>query len=164
MSTPETPLMQRVATSFQELAASAVTLNEASDELGKTIATLEAVLQRLNLGVTAWVTFRHSTSEDHLYYTYDQVGYEKSGGKWGIVIRSLSGEPGDNGDTIDGSWFFNESPRLQRVKALNKLPELLDELKKSADATTKQIKANIPHAQQLAAAITEAVKPAVSHK
>src|ERR1700735_4513106 len=66
------------------------------------------------------------------HYQSDDVGYTKAGGKWGLAIRSVSGNEG-NGNTSEDLWPFNEAPRGLGVRSVAKIPDLLD--KPIADAT-----------------------------
>ena len=52
------PLPQRIQQSFAQLASAADELNAVSNELGSVIVKIERVLQGLNVGVPAWVSFR----------------------------------------------------------------------------------------------------------
>jgi hypothetical protein len=77
--------------SFQNLAKLAPTLNAASDELTKAIGSLEQSLKKLNIGVSAWVTFADLTDEPGRgEYDYQQVGYTKLKSEWGIALRRNS--------------------------------------------------------------------------
>ena len=68
---------ERVQASFRQLSAVATGLNTASDELAKTISELDAALQELHLGISAWVTITGAaTDEDGDYWSRD-IGYAK---------------------------------------------------------------------------------------
>src|SRR5579863_3510478 len=79
----------RVQRSYEKLTAAAVSLNSVSDQLGRVVVELDAALKILNLGITSWIHFR-SWSND-VEHSSDQIGYARIGGKWGIAIRSVSG-------------------------------------------------------------------------
>ena len=49
---------------FPSLAATATNLNEASKELSEVIERIDDALQRLNLGVTAWVKVQGDNTSD----------------------------------------------------------------------------------------------------
>lgn len=132
MSADNTLLFQRVQESFRKLSVVSTYLNAVSDKLGASASGLDASLKRLNLGISSWVAFSEWQSEDHLQYKSDDVGYTKAGGKWGLAIRSVSGNEA-HGNTNEDLWPFNEAPRGLRIRAVAKIPDLLDKL--VADAT-----------------------------
>src|SRR4051794_10593863 len=84
-------LSERVQSSYQKLTEAAATLNAASDELGTSIASLDAILKKLNLGLPAWVTITGDEDHNSGYYWKREVGYAKIAGKWGIAISASSG-------------------------------------------------------------------------
>jgi hypothetical protein len=153
MPTKENSLVERVQSSYRQLAVAATNLNAVSDQLGKTIVQLDSSLKKLNLGVSAWVTISSNEWPDGSWAS-DQLGYDKIDGEWGIGIRKVSGsytheECGENST----EWLFHTAPRTLRIAAIEKIPELIDELTKQADATTKKAIAKLDQANQLAAAI-----------
>jgi len=158
VSTNNDSLTQRVQSSYRQLAVAATTLNAASDELGKSIEELDSALKNLNLGIPSWVTFSTGDSPDGVYYSYDQVGYAKIGGKWGIAIRSVSGnEYQREHDDVD-AWLFNDAPRVLRVQAIGSIPDLLDQLTKDATEATTKVNEKAEQARQLATAINALVE------
>jgi len=152
MPSTDESLITKVQAAYQQLSAAAITLNSASDELGKSVAALDAALKRLNLGITAWVTVDDYDCPDP-FYRADQVGYDKIGGKWGIGLRTISGNYTDPEHESSQEWLFNDASRSLRVAAVEKIPELIEELTKAADATTKKINEKLKQAKELAAAI-----------
>jgi hypothetical protein len=155
MASKEETLSSRAQTSYQKLATAAVTLNTTSDQLGKVIVELDAALKALNLGISSWVSFNEWTDENGSDYSCDQLGYSKVGGKWGIALRSLSGNYNFPEDTsVDGPWLFNDAPRALRIPAIDKVPELLEKLTKDAVATTEKINEKLHQSRELAKAIT----------
>jgi hypothetical protein len=151
---------ERIAAFYQQLSVSATELNSVSDELGKSIYALDNALKKLNLGITAWVKI----SGDHDHGTGDfwgrYLGYAKVGGRWGIAISDSAGNYGQMPPDRDEEWLFNDAPRAFRVEAVAKLPELVEKLIEEAQATTKKIKEQTSHAQELAAAVTALAEPA----
>src|SRR2546425_8222887 len=108
---------QRVAASYKRLAESAATLSSASDELTKSVAALDAVLKRLNLGVDAWVEIHGSDDDGYGNYWSRDIGYAKVGRKWGIALRTTNGNHNspENGDLEE--WLFDDAPRWLRIDA-----------------------------------------------
>ena len=151
---PQAELPERVSAAFGKLAATATKLNAVSDELAQPISVIDTALQRLNLGVSAWVEvvgeFDHDTGEfwDH------SVGYDKISRKWGIAIRVRSGN--DFLQKVhEEAWRFNDAPRSNRLEALDKLPELLEELVKVASNTADALKNKLATTQQVATTIRQ---------
>jgi len=158
MSMDPSSLFERVNSSFSKLSSAAKDLNSVSDELGRAISAIDLVLQRLNLGVPSWVRVT-GYSDEFANYQYREIGYSKINNKWGIALRTRQGNENDD-DERSESWSFNDAPRWQRVEAVEKIPDLMDQLVKEAEATTKRIKDKIDHAKHLADAFEQAaMKP-----
>jgi hypothetical protein len=156
-------IADRLTAITNRLAASAELLNAASDEFSKPIQELETALQKLNLGLITWQTVT-SHSDDHDNYSRREVGYTKVDAKWGLVIRTISGNPHvDEGDDIE-LWPFSDAPRSYRIEALDKLPDLLEELIKNADKTSKKLKEKAVEARVLATALNQAAELAQQQK
>jgi hypothetical protein len=159
MSEKEIPLLERVANYYSQLSTVATDLNAVSDELGKSIAVIDNALQRLNLGITTWVTIQSGEGDqeidDYSYWSRD-IGYAKVDGKWGISLRKIDGDHHSPFDPTTEEWRFNDAPRSLRLEAIDKIPELLETLSKDAVKTTKDIRARLDEAK----AVAEAVKGA----
>ena len=152
------PLHERVSGAFEKLTAAAAELNSVSDELAKPISTIEAVLQRLNPGVPAWIVFRsHSNGEfgEHGETRY-RLGYAKVFRKWGLAIRCTVVDP-DGLPVTDEEWHFNDAPRRYRVQALEKLPELFEKLAETADKTAAELRERTTLTKQVAETISQMV-------
>ena len=151
---------ERIAQAFKTLIASAKGINDASDELAKPIASLERALKRLNVGVVCWTTISSGTDGD-LYWSQD-VGYSRVRrvqGNWRLAIRTIEGPEHDPEMRSLEVWAFVDAPRHLRVKAVDKLPELVEALVKATDATASRLKKQVAPAQQLAAAVNDLVNP-----
>ena len=142
-----TELRGRVSAAFEKLATFAPELNAASDELATPIHTINEALQTLNLGVSAWVTFDVQHYEGEPLWVYS-IGYAKVAGRWGIAIR-------DAGPEETREWPFGDAPRSLRLEALEKLPELLDELANTASKTAVALKNKIAMTEQVATTISQ---------
>lgn len=149
--------MDRVSTAFQRLTSSASKLNAVSDELGKPIASIEAALKKLNLGVSTWVEFAGSVDHNIGWFWERSLGYAKVSGKWCIAIRTSSGDFSE--EPNEEYWPFSEAPRAYRLEAVDRLLDLLEKLVTAADETTGKLKEKIDTTNQVAKAISEA--PAV---
>jgi len=157
MPDEKAPLLERVASYYTQLSTVAADLNAVSDELGKSIAEIDAALKKLNLGISTWVTIHGDDSSpyDDSFWNRD-IGYAKVSSKWGISLRTVNGQYSDPDRAETEEWLFNDAPRSLRLEAIDKIPELLEQLSKEAVKTTKNIRARLSEAQ----AVAEAVKNA----
>lgn len=154
MPAKDDSLTLKVSTSYKQLTAAATELNAVSDELGKFVGALDVALKKLNLGLATWLRLE-SREDGSGNYTKRDLGYAKVGSRWGIALRTMSG----NHNTPDVSnveeWLFNDAPRSLRIESIEKLPDLFESLIKEAEAATKQIRARTAQAQQLANALND---------
>lgn len=116
-------------------------------------------LKKLNLGVTAWVKVqsRGGSHDRDLSYAIEEIGYAKVNGKWGIALRIRSGDEQQypNEECIE-EWPFNESARAMRLRAIDKIPELIKVLSQAASAVTMELQGKLADAQAVAGAVKEA--------
>lgn len=147
-----TRLRGRVSAAFGKLVESSPELNAVSDELAKPIHAIDAALQKLNLGVSAWVHFAEQRCDDGEILSSRSIGYAKVSGTWGIAIRWDGTDT--NGNPTSEEWRFNDAPRSYRLHASHKLPELLEELAETASKTAEQLKSRVAETQQIAATIS----------
>ena len=147
----DSDLHARVSAAFDKLKASAAELNVVSDELGKPIPVIDAALQRLNLGVSAWVEFERQSDPEYQRFRDRSIGYAKVSGTWGIAIRTRNGFYDD--PEIE-EWRFNDAPRSFRLEALDKLPELLEQLAQVANDTASELKRKLASTKQVATTIS----------
>jgi hypothetical protein len=159
-SKPVIPPSERMAAAYKKLSGAAANLNVVSDELGKSIAALDSSLKRLNLGVSTWVTLVGSEDPYGNFWSRD-VGYAKVNDKWGIALRTTSGNHNYE-DFAAEEWLFNDAPRHMRIEAVDELPSLLERLTTEADETAARIKEKTREAHELAAALNP--KPAAPRK
>jgi len=147
----------RVHNSFRQLSATASSLNQASDRLGTHVSELESALKDLNLGVEAWVRVEKEI-DDHGNFTSRSVGYAKLSKGWCIALRSVDGN--DNGPEYSETevWPFSEGPRWFRIKAVDQLPALLDELNAKAQELSKHLNAKLAETTQLVMGVKSATK------
>ena len=152
---PQAPLTERVQASYKQLSLAANSLNAASDELGKAISVLDAALQKLNLGVSAWAQLSGNEDPGTGTWWNRSVGYTKIRDKWGIALRTAGGNYNFPDDDSEELWLFNDAPRWMRIEAVGKIPDLLEALLKEAEETTKKIKSRTTQAHELAAAMSK---------
>ena len=153
-SSQRDPLRERVSTAFEKLVTSATELNAISDEIAKPIATIEATLQKLNLGVSAWAEFAGETELETGCFWDRSIGYTRVSRVWGIAIRSRSGPLAAFELTETETWRFNDAPRSYRIQALGKLPDLLEQLVKTTCKTTAALKNKVAATNQVAETIS----------
>ena len=147
-------LRDRVSVAFEKLATSASELNAVSDELAKPIHSIDATLQQLNLGVSAWVEVAGEVDNETQYFWDRSIGYGKVSRTWGIAIRTRSGFLDDQ-DFREEAWRFNEAPRAYRLESLEKLPELLEKLAETANKTAAELKSKINLTKHVATTISQ---------
>ena len=151
-STP--PPAERISEAFKELAESAARLNAVSDELAKAIAPVDAALKKLNLGVVAWHDYAGTQDVDSGEYWAHRLGYAKVDGKWGLAISDVSGNVYHPDDYDESMWLFNDAPRWMRIRAIDHVPQLLEELVKQANKTAADLQAKTKTARDLAETLT----------
>ena len=146
--------LEKVETHFKALSSVASSLNIASDELTRVVGVLDEALKKLNVGLTAWVSFvRWTCAPDE--YDEEQIGYSKVDGKWGIAIRRIWGDNTAGEGNIQGPWLFNDAPREMRLRAVDKIPEMIEALSSEADKTTKSVEEKTEEVRKLAAVIAK---------
>jgi hypothetical protein len=153
---PESPdIAASVFASYLELTKAAEVLNGVSDAFGKAVSDIDEALKKLNLGITAWVIVDEDpATPDDPAYLIEEIGYSKILGKWGIAIRARTGLYVEgNDDETSETWLFNEASRTLRMKAIEKLPELVNRLALEAAKMTKELQSKLSDAQAVAAAL-----------
>jgi hypothetical protein len=141
--------------SFQELSTAAASLNKATDELTKTIDALDVALSRLNIGIPVWVSVVRWDDENNIgAYETEELGFAKIEGDWCIGIRRLVGhDHSPEPDEVREIWMFNAAPRDLRLRAINELPTLLDELGNAAKKTAEAVNKKLAEARAFTAAL-----------
>jgi hypothetical protein len=125
--------------SFSRLAASAARLNKASDDLSKAIAPIEAVLKKLNLGISKWYMYAGHGPDHEGYCWSSEIGYAKVAGKWCIALAERSGYVDTPETELETEWAFNDAPRQLRIRAVKEIPNLIDALVEEADKVTTEL-------------------------
>ena len=147
-----------VASFYSDLKSVATDLNAVSDELGKSISEIDAVLKNLNLGIVVWVTIRGRSGDqnqgDFSYWSED-IGYAKYNGRWGICLREVKGNYAVDEEEVE-QWHFNDAPRALRLSAIDCLVQLLQKLIEDGRKTTENIQKKLADAQTVAVALNKA--------
>jgi hypothetical protein len=146
------PPSERIAASFKELALISPEVDSASEDLTKSISTLESYLRRIGIRVSAW----HQIAGDHTdqsgYYWSRDIGWCQVRGSWSIAIRKASGNHSYD-DHSEEIWTFADAPRWMAIEAVSQLPDLLDTLITRSKETMEKLKARKKETDELAAAI-----------
>ena len=164
MSNQNDSLSERVNKLLPSLAATAANLNEASKKLSALIERIDDALQRLNLGVTAWVRVQGGDENKGLYFWVEELGYSRIARKWGLTLRRRSGFEGAGESDENESWPFNDAPRSLRKKAVPKILELIKELDREAKEVAEQISSSVNETVPLVEAIEISARPQRSIK
>ena len=166
MSNQHDSFPERVSKQLSSLVATAASLNEASKKLSELIERIDEALQRLNLGVPAWVTVEGGgqTFTGAMSFWSEDLGYIRNGRKWGLTLRRTEGWEGQDELTEHETWRFNDAPRTLRIKAITKIPELMEKLDREAREMAKQVSASIDETVPLVEAIEVSARPQRSIK
>jgi hypothetical protein len=144
--------IEKIQAQFQALSSTAVSLNTASNELTRAVGVLDEALKKLNVGLTAWVSFRSADLEPY-QYSEDQIGYAKVNGTWGIALQQTWGDESRDEHGGNGPWLFNDAPRDLRLDSVDKLSDLIAALSKRASETTEKLNRKTHEVHELARAI-----------
>ncbi len=158
----DSQLRNRVSAAFEKLATSASELNAVSDDLAKPIQSIDATLQVLNLGVSAWVEVAGDRDWETDRAWERSIGYGKVARTWGLAIRASAGIAGEH--IQEEVWRFNEAPRAYRLESLEKLPELLEKLAETANRTASELKNKIALTKQVATTINKMASAAPARR
>ena len=104
-------------------------LNNKSAEFGKVIAQLDEHFKKLGLGLEVWVDLESQV---------EFFGYAKVNNKWGLAL-SREG-------TI---WLFNDGPRELRLRAIDRLQQLVEMMIERAIETTKVMREKITFVEEI---------------
>jgi prefoldin subunit 5 len=143
--------LDRLNRDFSALAEHAAVLNKASDELRIAIDTLDSALQKLNIGLPIWVSFDEELNLTRDYGSIYEVGYDKVNGRWCLAIRREDRLL--QGTKLDGPWPYNDAARDLRLLAVQKLPDVIQELTKQAAA----LRTKVSEAAQSVRALADAI-------
>ena len=146
---------ERISVAFTKLTESAKNINDVSNELAKPIAAMQIGLKKLNIGVACWTNIQGGTDQFEDAYWSNDVGYARVKGEWSLAIRSVNGILSQPDAEMETVWPFNEAPRHLRIKAVDLLPTLIEDMVQATDATTKRMGDKVPAAQSLAQAVAK---------
>jgi uncharacterized phage infection (PIP) family protein YhgE len=149
--------LHEIQSNLQKLTTAAKTVNELSDQLKEEIAKIEDTLNELNLGITANVRIDNWTDEEGNSGLW-RLAYGKEAGRWGFFIEYLAelANRGPDSGTYE-SWLFKDSPREQRLKAVNYIPSLLASLAKKSGELADTITEKVEYAKGVATHLQGAI-------
>ena len=127
-------------------------LNKASDELTAELNSVEDALNKLKLGIPAFVTIRREDAGDGYWRIYS-MGYYKLRGKWGLVTYDYIDGFGEEGD--EDVVFLRDAPRDIRIEAGEHLAELIEKIATNAAKTTESAKLRAAEAKEIAASLSK---------
>jgi hypothetical protein len=149
----------KVETSLKQLSLLSKSLNEASDELSKQISAIESALNEFKLGVWAWVREPILTETElgdpdekgmRLQFNFHyQLAYGKHQGKWGLLVSYFWEATEEDAEIA----FLRDASRKVRIKAMDRIPDLLDVLAKEMSTLTQEASKKASEAKELAAAL-----------
>lgn len=153
-SSPEVPPAARLAAAYKRLATAATEYREATKEFSAPIDAIDRALRALDIDVITWKKMAGDEDEYGAYWHRD-VGYARIKGDWCLAIRTVRGHEQAEEDDIE-QWPFGAAPSSLRIEAIDKLPDLLEQLIRNAEKTTKKLRERTGEARKLAAALAEA--------
>jgi hypothetical protein len=141
----------KIAGTLQSLANIAQKVNDLSDRLTDHVSEVESAINKFNLGVYATV-IAETTSEDGTYVRIIRLAYGKSTGRWGFVIEDFIDQDPENSWQ---SWAFKEAPRELRLKVIERIPQLLDELVTKSSSLASDISDKIKMTKDLVECLSQ---------
>lgn len=140
---------------LKQLSAASQHINEATDQFNQQIKTIEEALASYNLGVSGWApicTVSEKACGEH-GESYDisrqlAIGYEKTNGKWCLMLSSWIVEFEDH-----TKWVLRDAPREFRLLGIDGIPALLEKLIEEANKLAKDVADRINRAKTLADSI-----------
>lgn len=140
-----------ISAKLDALAKAAQNLNELSDRLTEYVSEIEGAVNKLNLGVRASVAVE-VVAEDTFVNRNVFFDYKKAAARWGFFVNQyLDSDPENTWE----SWAFKDAPRELRLKAVEKIPLLLDELETKSVKLASDIADKISLARALVSALPQ---------
>ena len=98
--------------------------------------------------------FAEYRNDEYGYFWDRSLGYTKVSREWGLAIRTRAGYYDDESLSVE-EWRFNDAPRSHRLEALEKLPELIEQLAQAAKKTAGELKHKVAITKQVATTISQ---------
>jgi hypothetical protein len=150
---------------ISELTPLATKLNQKSDQINRTIATINEKLAKMNLGIEVWLGTPLSAEDGDDVKTWQlddagircreafYLGYGRLGDKWELLAKEVIEEEQPDGTIVTVAEPYRASvldgTRNARLAVLEQLPQLLDALKAEGERLLKLIDAAEKTAQSL---------------
>lgn len=150
---------ERMSAAFSKLRESAKQIKSASDELTRAVHGIELALERFDLRVACYTLLSEWIGFDQDEFRREYVGYIDVHNQWRIVVQTVEGYSSRPDEESEKTWRFDAAPQYLRIKAIEKLPELIESLVVTVDKTTERLKKKIAPAQELAEAINARPSP-----
>jgi len=144
---------------LKQLSTASESLNSASDSFNEQIRVIEEALASYNVGVSAWAHAYTLSEEDcdpngnvrGIIDTLFSVGYQKSGGKWCLMVACECDYRYPDNDRTE--WVLRDAPREIRMKVIGSIPKLLEKLVEEATKLAAEVSNKTAEARALAASI-----------
>ncbi len=134
---------------LSELSGLSSKLNTQSEKLNSIISSVNQRLKALNLGVEVWLKdepieksgMKHRPDSQDCAVMYQEqkvFGYCRIDGEWELAVKTFWSDAVEEGDEceptemLDSEISLLKTSRANRIKALELLPDLLDEIKAGA--------------------------------
>lgn len=156
MSPENTSASAQIAAAFHTLTASAKRNKVVTDELSRHVSSVEQALARLNLCIGCWTLISESTI-DGVEHERLYVGFQEFHHKWRILIKSATESDYKPEEPDETKWVFDSAPQFLRLRAIDKLADLIDGLAKTTDSTTDRLKKKLDAARDVASGIQAAL-------
>lgn len=123
--------------SLTELESAVKSLNELGDRANQTLRELETYLSTQNIGIPAYVRIGEEEDDGPDIY----VGYARFNGKFRLEMHWV--ESGDS--LVEKGWA--ECSRSEKLKLLDGIPLLLDQLLKEVKKRIEETQASVAHVE-----------------
>lgn len=147
----------RMSAAFAKLRDSAHEIKTHSDALSREVRAIERALNAFDLRVASHTVISEWVAWDQDEFKRDYVAYLEVHQEWRIVIQHETGWNHDPENTHETTWLFDKAPQYMRIKAVDKLPELIEGLVATVDKTTERLKKKVEPTKELANVVTTAI-------
>jgi hypothetical protein len=147
---------------LKQLSVASSALNNATDEFNQQIKNIEEALASYSIGISAWVpaytipwevcdeeTGTPIADGETKYF----LGYQKSGGKWSLLVASECDYNRSPGKPDRTDWVLRDAPREVRIRAIGAIPKLLEALIAEANRLAAEVSRQTVEVRTLSASI-----------